>query len=173
MDKDLKLTPIEEEEEEEEEISAESGASGDRDDSSASSAQEESDKRAFDPKTSVRILTVLVLLLLGALLFIRFLHRTSDKENTAYRDLLTTTQIDRSLPEATDEIPMINVNTATALELTLLPGIGEAKARAIVEYRKENGPFTQPEDLLKIKGIGEKILEEIRPYLYFFEDETK
>ena len=171
MDNDRKLTPIEEEEEEESHMG--SSPTDDGDGGDASPEKKDNVQRGFDPKTAVRILSVLVLLLLGALLFIRFLHRTSDKENAAYRDLLTTTQLDRSLPEATDEIPRINVNTATALELTLLPGIGEAKAHAIVEYRKENGPLTQPENLLMIRGIGEKILEEIRPYLYFFEDETK
>ncbi len=61
----------------------------------------------------------------------------------------------------------INVNTATAEELKSLPGIGEARAEAIVAYREEYGLFTEYNDLLKIDGIGNGILEEIAPYIVF------
>ncbi|MFQ6371508.1 ComEA family DNA-binding protein [Shewanella sp. YIC-542] len=53
----------------------------------------------------------------------------------------------------------ININTATAAELQMLNGIGEAKAQAIVEYREANGKFTSLEELTKVKGIGPKLLE--------------
>jgi comEA protein len=49
----------------------------------------------------------------------------------------------------------ININTATIEELTLLPGVGRATARRIVEYRDNFGPFRSPEDLINVKGIGE------------------
>ena len=57
---------------------------------------------------------------------------------------------------------VVNVNTASALELELLPGIGESKARAIVAHRKDNGAYQQVEDLLEVKGIGDGALERIR-----------
>lgn len=47
-----------------------------------------------------------------------------------------------------------NVNTATEAELRALPGIGEVKASAIVEYRRANGPFQRLDELLKVDGIG-------------------
>ncbi len=55
----------------------------------------------------------------------------------------------------------VNVNTATAAELAALPGIGPAKAQAIVDHRAKT-PFVSPDDLRKVKGIGEKLYESIR-----------
>ena len=53
----------------------------------------------------------------------------------------------------------VNLNTATAEEIAQLKNIGSAYAMRIVEYRQENGPFEKPEDILKVKGIGEKTYE--------------
>ena len=55
-----------------------------------------------------------------------------------------------------------NINTATAQELTSLPGIGQAKAEAIVKYREANGPFKSIDDITKVSGIGPKMLEKLR-----------
>ena len=59
----------------------------------------------------------------------------------------------------------IDINTASALDLTRLPGIGEARAEAIAAYREEHGPFQSVDGLLEVSGIGEKILEDLRPYV--------
>lgn len=59
----------------------------------------------------------------------------------------------------------LNVNTATKDELLLLPHIGGVKAQAIYRYRGENGKFKSIESLLGVKGIGEKTLGRIRPYI--------
>lgn len=56
----------------------------------------------------------------------------------------------------------INVNTAGAVELESLPGIGPAKAQAIVDQRRRNGPFRTIDDLLDVPGIGPGTLERIR-----------
>jgi len=55
----------------------------------------------------------------------------------------------------------ININTASAAELTLLPGIGPMKARRIVEYRRQHGPFRSFEDLSNVSGIGDVLAERI------------
>lgn len=55
----------------------------------------------------------------------------------------------------------VNVNTATASELAQLPGIGPSKAQAIVDHRAKE-PFAKVEDLAKVKGIGDKLLESLR-----------
>lgn len=57
---------------------------------------------------------------------------------------------------------VVNVNTATAAELEILPGIGEAKARAIVEHRKRHGAFQEIDALRDVPGIGDAALERIR-----------
>lgn len=59
----------------------------------------------------------------------------------------------------------VAINTATEEELMQLPGIGPAKANAIIAYREEHGPFRRVEDLLNVTGIGEKTLEKLKPYL--------
>jgi len=56
----------------------------------------------------------------------------------------------------------ININTATSVELQELPRIGEKVAQKIIDYRNANGKFKSTTDLLKIKGIGEKIYELIK-----------
>ena len=60
----------------------------------------------------------------------------------------------------------LNINTATAEELTKLPGIGPALSQAIVEYREENGNFSSIEDIMKVSGIGEGRFSAIEEYIY-------
>ena len=64
----------------------------------------------------------------------------------------------------------INVNTASEAELTGLPGIGPAKASAIVEARTQNGPFKSLADLDAVKGIGPATLKNITPLVIFSAD---
>jgi comEA protein len=60
---------------------------------------------------------------------------------------------------------VVNVNTASEQELQLLPGIGEARARAIVEARKARGGFKSVDELVEVKGIGEAGLAQMRPFV--------
>ncbi len=73
-------------------------------------------------------------------------------------------------PETTDEtvpaVILLDLNTASADELCLLPDIGEVTAAAIVAYREQIGGFTNRQQLMNIHGIGEKTYARISPHLY-------
>ncbi len=56
----------------------------------------------------------------------------------------------------------ININTATLSELMSLPKLGESKAKAIITYREENGPFKTIEDIMNVPGIGESTFESFK-----------
>ena len=64
-----------------------------------------------------------------------------------------------AVPALAEEAGLVNINTATVEQLMTLDGIGESYAARIVEFREKNGTFQSPEDLLKVKGIGEKTLD--------------
>jgi competence protein ComEA len=55
----------------------------------------------------------------------------------------------------------LNINTATAEQLMSLPGIGKSKAKAIIDYREQQGPFKRIDDLVLVRGIGEKMLAKL------------
>ena len=77
--------------------------------------------------------------------------------------------VETAITDETDEGHFVGgklcLNSATAQELEQLPGIGETLAARIIEYREENGPFQELEELDNVYGIGESIIEGISEYL--------
>ena len=83
------------------------------------------------------------------------------KENVNQDDL----EIESVAPTLSQFSNQININTATQSELESLSGIGPVYAKAIIQYRLENGPFEQIEDIQEVKGIGPVTFEKIRPHI--------
>ena len=72
-------------------------------------------------------------------------------------------ELERAEPRTADF--QLDLNTAEWPELVQLPGIGEVLARRIVDDRSRHGPFVDQEDLMRVRGIGPKTLDGVRPYL--------
>ena len=60
------------------------------------------------------------------------------------------------------QLQQVNINQASADQLTALRGVGPATAKRILDFRQKNGPFKKVEDLLAVRGIGEKTLERMK-----------
>ena len=79
--------------------------------------------------------------------------------NEEHSQSQTTETLAPSAPE------LLNINTASAEELQTLPNIGAQMAQRIVDYREQHGKFANVEALQKVKGIGAKTLEKLRPFV--------
>jgi comEA protein len=77
---------------------------------------------------------------------------------------MTAMTLDAAAAETNSAGAVVNLNTATATELSYLPGVGQSKAEAIIEYRS-NRQFKKVEDLMRVKGIGRKTFRKIRSFL--------
>ena len=60
---------------------------------------------------------------------------------------------------------IININTASVDQLTTLKGIGQKKAQAIIAFREKNGKFKKVEDVMLVKGIGQKMFDKMKPFI--------
>jgi len=76
--------------------------------------------------------------------------------------LLALTLSTAGMALAADEQPKVNLNSASTQELTALRGIGDKTAQAIIAYRESHGPFKSVEELVEVKGIGEKLMTSLR-----------
>ena len=68
-------------------------------------------------------------------------------------------------PAAASGSKLVNINTADAGQLVTLPQIGAKMAQRILDFRKSNGNFKRTQDLMKVKGIGEKVFAKLQPLI--------
>ena len=92
-----------------------------------------------------------------------YIPRQGEMINAAYEDDGTGGTGSGSSETGSDAVSgKVNINTGSAQELMTLPGIGEAKAKLIIEYRDSNGGFSRIEDIMKISGIKEGMFKKIK-----------
>ena len=112
---------------------------------------------------------VLVTALFSAFLLGFFLGRQSGavqiQINSVVSGQPSTSPPETTQPDRTQAGFPININTASAEELTSLPGIGDVLAGRIVSYREQYGSFLSTEELMDVTGISEKTYERIREYV--------
>ena len=94
-------------------------------------------------------------------------HPVSESSTVSSAESTSTAAVEVKSEHVTSSVSaasgLININTATSEQLKTLSGIGDVKAQAIIDYRTEHGGFNSIDELLNVKGIGEKTLEKIRP----------
>lgn len=69
------------------------------------------------------------------------------------------------LPTSSSQSSLVNINNADSTVLSTLPGIGTAKAEAIISHREQSGAFKEKQDLMKVTGIGQKTYEKLEPLI--------
>lgn len=111
-------------------------------------------KGLLSDKTIIRLLIIMICILLTYIAGMKFTEEFSETTLSAIPEISTSQFIEK-----------ININSDNIFELCKIPGIGEAKANAIIEYRKENGDFYSIEELKRVSGIGEKNYEKIKEYI--------
>jgi competence protein ComEA len=130
-----------------------SGANGDA--NNAPDKKQAGSETALGLTRSERLVAAVVLTVLLALLILSSIRLTRWGTVAVEIERLKARQIDYRL----------DVNAATWVEWTQLDGIGDSLARRIVADREANGPFSSIDELRRVKGIGPKTLEKIRPWL--------
>lgn len=135
-------------------------------DSSENKTENEEEKTKLSDKVAIGILSALIFCLLFYMLSSRYIENKRLELADNYLSY-TANQTAGNDDEAEDpENLLVNINSDSISELMRLKGIGEVKATAIIEYRKEHGDFTDINEIKNVSGIGEATFEAIKDYIY-------
>ena len=124
--------------------------------------QEVNGKEKISKDVAIIILSILIIFLLIFFFGMKIIEKKNSEISEDYTVFSTLAE---SETETQTEF-LININTDNINELTLLPGIGKAKALLIIEYRKENGDFSNKEELMNVQGIGEAVFNKLKHMIY-------
>lgn len=93
--------------------------------------------------------------------------KINNKSNISVKesDVITNDKSDIVKESDSNKNTIVNINTCTLEELLSINGIGESKAKSIIEYRENVGLFTSKEDIMKVSGIGESLYDKIKDYI--------
>lgn len=93
--------------------------------------------------------------------------KINNKSNISVKesDVITNDKSDIVKENDSNKNTIVNINTCTLEELLSINGIGESKAKSIIEYRENVGLFTSKEDIMKVSGIGESLYDKIKDYI--------
>jgi len=81
------------------------------------------------------------------------------------QQVLAADKVEQSVQMTSQVVEKININKATGPQLSVIKGIGEKKAQAIIDYREVNGDFVEVNELVNVKGIGQATLKKIQPFV--------
>ena len=110
-------------------------------------------------KRATVCLAALVFVLLAFFIGLRLIESRAERLALTADTVLQATE---TIPDRSLRGTAVNLNTATRDELMALPGIGEKKAQAIIDYRNEYGPFTDISEIMNVEGIGDGIYQAVK-----------
>ena len=93
--------------------------------------------------------------------------KINNKSNISVKesDVITNDKSDIVKESDSNKNTIVNINTCTLEELLSINGIGESKAKSIIEYKENVGLFTSKEDIMKVSGIGNSLYDKIKDYI--------
>ncbi|MBR2410692.1 MAG: helix-hairpin-helix domain-containing protein [Clostridia bacterium] len=124
-------------------------------------AEEKKENYKISDKTAIRLLIGFIVVLLIYIIG----QQAIDIIGTKLLEEITIQEETATSEELSEEIIKININSDNIYELTSLKGIGQSKAQAIIEYRKENGDFISVDELKNVPGIGDTLYEELKDFI--------
>lgn len=124
----------------------------------------EEDKSNKDKLSNDTVIRILALLVFTVLLFFLGVRYYEYRNRELISDFYENTAVFNTSEYTTAKL-CVNINTAGIPELSQLPGIGNTKAQAIIDYREQNGYFIEIDDLKNVKGIGEEVFNMLKDFI--------